>query len=314
MLFVKQPSSTHIACLAFVFSLLCPFLLFGQENPDSLLAYYPLHIGNIWEYEEVEYDEFMLPVSTDYFRIRVIGDTLMPNAHTYRVLEYHKLLNRETELKYERVDSTTGNVYRFLPDLDTDLLLDSLFSQPYEYSLANRFGTASLRTVYYGETVCPIFERLFMCKEYSVETAIPITYYLTKDIGLTFYTMGEGTSGIITDIIYAHINGEEYGERASVSIVQDPGNIPVKFGLIRNYPNPFNPATRIIYRLDQSGPVTLELYDIHGRRVARLVEDGNRSAGTHTVEWNARGMASGMYLAVLRNGTAVDTMKILLVR
>lgn len=313
MLFVKQPSSTHIACLAFIFSLLCPFLLFGQENPDSLLAYYPLHIGNIWEYEEVVYDD-MLPVSTTYLRIRVIGDTLMPNAHTYRVLEYHKLLNQETELKYERVDSTTGNVYRFLPDLDSDLLIDSLFSQHNDYSLANRFETAILRTEYRGESECPMFERLFICKRYSVVTAIPITYYLTKDMGFTFYTMGEGTSGIITDILYARINGQEYGERAPVSIDQDPGNIPVKFGLIGNYPNPFNPATRIIYRLDQSGPVTLELFDIQGRRVARLVEDGNRSAGTHTVEWNARGMASGMYLAVLRSGTAVDTIKILLVR
>ena len=313
MLFVKQPSSTHIACLAFVFSLLCPFLLFGQENPDSLLAYYPLHIGNIWEYEEVEYDEFMLPVSTDYFRIRVIGDTLMPNAHIYNVLEYHKLLNRETELKYERVDSTTGNVYRFLPDLDTDLLIDSLFSQPYEYSLANRFERVILRTAYRGERECPIFERLLMCKSYQVETAIPITYYLTKDIGLTHYSEIEN-SGSITDIIYARINGQEYGERAPVSIDFDPGNIPDEFGLIRNYPNPFNPATRIIYRLDQSGPVALEIFDIHGRRAALLVEDGNRSAGTHTVEWNARGMASGMYLAVLRSGTAVDTIKILLVR
>ncbi|MFU8861658.1 MAG: T9SS type A sorting domain-containing protein [Cyclonatronaceae bacterium] len=313
MLFVKQPSSTHIACLAFVFSLLCPFLLFSQENPDSLLAYYPLHIGNIWEYEEVEYDEFMLPVSTDYSRIRVIGDTLMPNAHTYRVLEYHKLLNRETELKYERVDSTTGNVYRFLPDLDSDLLIDSLFAQPFEYSLANRFERVILRTAYRDEFECTIFERLLMCKSYQVETAIPISYVLTKDIGLTYYSEIEN-SGSITEIIYARVNDQEYGERAPVSIDQDPGNIPVEFGLIRNYPNPFNPATRIIYRLDQSGPVTLELFDIQGRRVARLVEDGNRSAGTHTVEWNARGMASGMYLAVLRSGTAVDTIKILLLR
>ncbi len=71
-------------------------------------------------------------------------------------------------------------------------------------------------------------------------------------------------------------------------------------------PNPFNSTTEIKYALTHSGHVTLELYDIRGRVVQRLVNE-NRSAGVHSASWNGRDdvgrtVPSGNYLALMRSG------------
>ena len=72
-------------------------------------------------------------------------------------------------------------------------------------------------------------------------------------------------------------------------------NLPDKFELHGNYPNPFNPATTISYSLPESMHITVEIYDIIGRRVARLVNQ-QQGAGTHNVVWDASSAASGTYL------------------
>ena len=69
---------------------------------------------------------------------------------------------------------------------------------------------------------------------------------------------------------------------------------PARFELLPNYPNPFNPATTIAYRLPAPMRVRVAVYNLLGRRVATLAE-GPRPAGQHTVRWHAGGMASGLY-------------------
>lgn len=68
---------------------------------------------------------------------------------------------------------------------------------------------------------------------------------------------------------------------------------------IGNYPNPFNPSTTMFYQLVENSDVSLEVYDVSGRRVATVV-DGQRSAGYHAKVWNAIDnsgitLASGLY-------------------
>jgi mannose/cellobiose epimerase-like protein (N-acyl-D-glucosamine 2-epimerase family) len=76
---------------------------------------------------------------------------------------------------------------------------------------------------------------------------------------------------------------------------------PAVFRLGQNYPNPFNPTTTIQYELPRDHLVTVRVYDLLGREVASLV-DGVQTAGTHTVTWNAAGLASGVYLYRLTAG------------
>ena len=86
-------------------------------------------------------------------------------------------------------------------------------------------------------------------------------------------------------------------------------------GLAPNVPNPFNASTYIPYRLAASGPVRLEIYNIAGQPVRRLV-DQFQAAGVYQVYWDARDqrgadVAAGVYLARLHYPGGVQTQRML---
>ena len=71
---------------------------------------------------------------------------------------------------------------------------------------------------------------------------------------------------------------------------------PRTFALSPNYPNPFNPSTTLAFELPQAGRVTLLVYDVLGREIVRLAE-GDYEPGRHEVVFDARNIASGLYIA-----------------
>ncbi|MDX2129098.1 MAG: FG-GAP-like repeat-containing protein [Chloroherpetonaceae bacterium] len=71
--------------------------------------------------------------------------------------------------------------------------------------------------------------------------------------------------------------------------------LPTNYSLSQNFPNPFNPSTSIAYALPSQSRVSLEVYDLLGRKVAILV-NGIQNAGSYTVGFNASNLASGMYI------------------
>jgi len=91
--------------------------------------------------------------------------------------------------------------------------------------------------------------------------------------------------------------------------------------LSQSYPNPFNPSTTIEFSLPQTGFVTLKVYNILGEVVATLVNE-ELNVGTYTTQWNASGVASGVYLYRLQAGNPsagsdqsfVETKKMVLLR
>lgn len=88
---------------------------------------------------------------------------------------------------------------------------------------------------------------------------------------------------------------------------------PETITLYQNYPNPFNPETTIEFDLDQSAKVVLEVFDITGRKVRTLVDD-NRLFGKYTIRFNARDLASGVYLYRLRTGNTMVTKKLTIIK
>ncbi len=85
------------------------------------------------------------------------------------------------------------------------------------------------------------------------------------------------------------------------------------FGLDRAYPNPFAAATTIAYELSAVGPVSLTVFDALGRTVAVLV-DAEQTAGRHTATFDARSLASGVYVYRLAAGGEVRTGRVTLVK
>jgi acid phosphatase type 7 len=107
-------------------------------------------------------------------------------------------------------------------------------------------------------------------------------------------------------------------EQQAVSVDKDLMLLPEQFSIV-NYPNPFNPSTRISYDLPRRGPVKIIVYDLFGRVVATLLNNEVREKGIHTVDWLAKDergneLASGTYFAQIRSGQFVKTAKMILMR
>jgi hypothetical protein len=101
-------------------------------------------------------------------------------------------------------------------------------------------------------------------------------------------------------------------ESASTSVAGVDGT-PVSFELSQNYPNPFNPTTNIRFRVPEAADVKLAVYDRLGREAAVLV-DGRMDAGSFETNFDASGLASGVYLYRLRAGSYAETRKMIVVK
>ncbi len=136
---------------------------------------------------------------------------------------------------------------------------------------------------------------------------------------------GDGTGGAIISwmeqrgIYASQIGGNGIlGSRASASAVGPAGQSPKVPVLSQNCPNPFNPRTSLRFDLPQAGYVRLSVFDVAGRVVRTLVDEG-MSQGSHEVAWDGldsagRAVGSGTYLARLSFGGRVETVRMGLVR
>jgi hypothetical protein len=94
---------------------------------------------------------------------------------------------------------------------------------------------------------------------------------------------------------------------------------PVSLSLDGNAPNPFRDATRIRFGLPRPTTASLTIFNLEGRRVARLVDGGTLPAGFHTAVWDGRDdsgrrVAAGIYFCRLETGDAVLHRKLLVLR
>lgn len=88
--------------------------------------------------------------------------------------------------------------------------------------------------------------------------------------------------------------------------------------LKHNYPNPFNPSTRIDYSLAQSGPVSLQVFNIKGQLVRTLIQE-NQESGIYSLTWNGKdeknnNVSSGVYFYKLTAGKYNQTRKMILMK
>lgn len=101
--------------------------------------------------------------------------------------------------------------------------------------------------------------------------------------------------------------------RAEPLSVERGSDVASGFILNQNYPNPFNPSTTISYTLADAGFATIRVYDMLGRVVATLLSQ-DMPAGTHSVNFDASQLGSGVYLYELSAGNVRLTNKMTLVK
>jgi hypothetical protein len=82
---------------------------------------------------------------------------------------------------------------------------------------------------------------------------------------------------------------------------------------LTNYPNPFRELTTICWSMQTPGMVQLSVFDITGNEIKKLVNE-SRAAGNHSIDFDATGLADGIYIYQIRHGEASETKKMLLMR
>jgi probable HAF family extracellular repeat protein len=121
------------------------------------------------------------------------------------------------------------------------------------------------------------------------------------------YIVGYGLNGT---------TGQDEGYLLAVSgtsSVDETQLNPANFMLNQNYPNPFNPSTSIGYRISNRGFVSLKVYDVLGNEIASLVNE-EKSPGSYEVNFDAKGLSSGIYFYTINAGSFVETKKMILIR
>jgi len=115
------------------------------------------------------------------------------------------------------------------------------------------------------------------------------------------------------EILYYRLKQVDFDGRIEYSdIVEVEFDIPRDFVLHQNYPNPFNPSTTVKYAVPKTSLVSIKVYDLTGQEVATLVNE-MQEAGTYEIKFDARNLASGVYVyrMIADNFTSVRKLNLL---
>lgn len=303
----------------FCFLVFLPTFLFAQvDSLKELLNYYPLQTGNYWEYQSYWEQMPFPPTDSSSHSIEVVGDTLLENGHTYKILLHKDITPNQYQYnQFERIDSLTGCVYRYINDTTAnhEYMLDSLFAQPGDTIYSSR-ERATLLGYYITRCLSVTTDSVF-----GVSTELK-TFYDWSFIPGSSYTLARGFGDLYgsacelgcgySDLVYAKINGKEYGKKIT-SINSEDNFSPSLFILNQNYPNPFNPSTVIGFQLSVNSRVSLKVYDVLGNEVATLLNE-EKSAGVNKIDFDGSKLTSGIYFYTLRANNFVQNRKMILIK
>ena len=100
---------------------------------------------------------------------------------------------------------------------------------------------------------------------------------------------------------------------SSADVRPSNNETPSYYRLNQNFPNPFNPSTKISFSLPKKNHVVLEVYNTIGNEIATLV-DADLQAGTHEISWVAKSLPSGIYFYRIKTDEFFDTKKLILLK
>jgi hypothetical protein len=145
----------------------------------------------------------------------------------------------------------------------------------------------------------------------AVDQLVPISTYVDPFYGPAVFGLVDGSTSFsptITD------GGVTYGQVG----IDDKQTLPSDFTLNQNYPNPFNTKTEIRFCVPSRSLVTLDIYDLLGRKVNTLVS-GNLEAGYYSANWDGTDqqgnpISSGLYFYTLKSGDVKLSRKMVMLK
>ena len=140
------------------------------------------------------------------------------------------------------------------------------------------------------------------------------------NLGPSSLAPGE-TASVIVAVIVARGAGslnsvtklKQYAAVLPVAVLPVSSAIPKEFKLNQNFPNPFNPVTKISYSVPVASFVNLNVYDISGRLVKNLFS-GRHAEGNYEVDFNGESLSSGVYICRMNSENYTNSIKMILVK
>ena len=224
----------------------------------------------------------------------------LANEQNYAVIAHGSVANASIKILSTKLRSTVDNMVEAIlvhgsGDLgDVDVrILDPADNMTPTKLLANNFGFDSA-TRYIS--LAPGAHNVQVT---SPDNREEINVYYVDLNGYQGETLILNLSGGMDDLGFMGVrnNGDVFLSQVVTGVEEEGGpEIPTEFALHGNYPNPFNPSTRIAFDLPESAQVTLQVVDMLGRQVMTLPAQQIEAGANRTLELSATNLASGHYL------------------
>ena len=239
------------------------------------------------------------------------NESLSNEVDIVRIEEDDLVLNNEDgvskniDFKIISADNKIGKTYSISNTLlNPSDTLSCRINYNKEFILSNS-GVAKnydLEVVYQDSIREDLFyHREILLSENTVHKIVPAW----DSLNIIKILIDEDQNGTFEDSIFVEnqITSVDYGNNF----------IPTNYELYQNFPNPFNPSTRISYSIPELSNVTLKVYDILGNEITTLVNE-QKSPGHYTVQFNSKNLSSGIYFYTLQTGNYTATKKMILLK
>lgn len=168
-----------------------------------------------------------------------------------------------------------------------------------------------------GAAISLNITRLGGCHTFTPGTYVLGTVRFNRIITGSNVTLTINPNSVLQDSITQMQNPAGWTLTNPGGVLVNTGNIsgviPTEFNIYHNYPNPFNPSTKVRFDIPQLSSVKLTVYDALGKEVAVLVDE-QLAPGVYETEWNASSMPSGVYFYRITAADFTRTYKMVLTK
>jgi len=305
---VKNPNSGDTL---FVTTNKAVYKVYGQSIMDTASTnYFPMAVGNLYVYQQSS----VYPPTTRY-KVRITKDTVIAGKRFFYfdgqmpgLFQYGHWL---------RADGTTG----VLTGVSNYFNCNYLQNERYIDSLKSRKND-TLRKCGLNVSLCkdtlnfPIFGIPSKSKTFREDGLILVERTYTKYFGLTQVYSSEYDSWY-DNLIGCKINGVTYGDTTLTGVQNISTEIPSNYSLSQNFPNPFNPSTKIRFAIPNDNRTTnnvqLIIYDVMGREIQTLVNE-KLQAGSYETTFDGSGLTSGVYFYRMVADNFTETKRMLMLK
>jgi hypothetical protein len=271
-------------------------LFFALQTVYAQQPYYPLAIGNYWQFRTSPFD-------SSYFFDVITRDTLMPNG-------LHYSIHSNGLWMYERQDR--NKIFEYDPNTNTENMCYDFSLIPNQIVNVFPFDLDTCAITFCETGYNYIFgssrRQWFFNIDFGINTSDDEVYVeITDSIGVTAF-------GIIIwgpRVMEANIDGIQYGTSTKINF--SDYTPPSIFALGQNYPNPFNPTTTIPFGINQSTWVILKVYDILGNEITTLINQF-MEIGSYHIPFTPSELSSGIYFYRIQTSRGILQNKLILLR